>query len=606
MRFLPSKTLLLALAIAFVPSLRADDANVTAALAILDQWHEEDPRKETRYLHVVYWHPKDRPPNKDYKGRLKRMMEHIRDFYAAEMKRHGLGPRSFNLKFDKKGELVIHVVEGKGNFADYEKPDGGKVREECLPTLRKAGIDPDRETILLFTNLSDWDPEKNTFKHKSPYYASGSHRQGTAWQLDSPELDTKNIPLKKPIISDGEYGRISLGKHNSIFIGGIAHELGHGLGLPHCRARPDEADRGTALMGAGNRTYADEVRGEGKGTFMTLAHALRLASHPQFSGSAKGMNMPSKAEIKDLELKVEGKGIRVTGRIESHPPVYAIIAYTDPEGGSDYDATTYSAVPDKDGKFTLMCDALKPGKSGALRLFALFVNGAVTGRMSHTPHHFPYNVNADGTPDLSLMETKKALQPLVAALRKNDKERVEAVMKGIAENKKVNEKARQVASRLIGDFLGPKKPPKESPVDVAEGEKRVLLAETKPEKVSVGWGQPVYNHVPDEALLLLSGGELFETGIYAHAPAEHSYDLGGKWKRFTAKAGLAENHRGSVAFVIEADGREIRRTRPTKSGELREFDLDVSGVDVLTLKTDPTRDGPGADWGFWFEPVLTR
>ena len=153
-------------------------------------------------------------------------------------------------------------------------------------------------------NLATWDEEKLRFTHKSPYYAGGSFRSGTAWQLDSPELDTQNLELKQPIIRDGQYGRISLGKHNSIFIGGIAHELGHALGLPHCKARPDEAVRGTALMGSGNRTYGDELRGDGRGSVLTLAHALRLASHPQFSGSVKGLDQPAEATIEGLRLSL--------------------------------------------------------------------------------------------------------------------------------------------------------------------------------------------------------------------------------------------------------------------------------------------------------------
>lgn len=67
---------------------------------------------------------------------------------------------------------------------------------ECLPGLRDAGIDADRETVIIFTNLADWDPAIARFQHKSPYYAGGSRRSGTAGQLDSPELDTRNRPLK--------------------------------------------------------------------------------------------------------------------------------------------------------------------------------------------------------------------------------------------------------------------------------------------------------------------------------------------------------------------------------------------------------------------------
>jgi len=182
---------------------------------------------------------------------------------------------------------------------------------------------------MIFTNLSDWDPVNSRFRHKSPHYAGGSHVSGTAWQLDSPELDTLNLSKTEPMLLDGEYGRISLGKHNSIFIGGIAHELGHALGLPHCRARDDEAVRGTALMGAGNRTYADEQRGEGKGTFLTLANALRLASHPQFSGSVTGMLDNPQGTFADLAVEpaVDGRRFTVTGGVgaEGSRPGAALI-----------------------------------------------------------------------------------------------------------------------------------------------------------------------------------------------------------------------------------------------------------------------------------------
>ena len=91
----------------------------------------------------------------------------------------------------------------------------GEVRAEA------DRLDPDRETIVFFCNLATWDDEKKTFTHQSPYYAGGNAQGGNAWQLDSPELDTTNLPLKEPKIHDGQYGHISLGKHNSIFIGGM-------------------------------------------------------------------------------------------------------------------------------------------------------------------------------------------------------------------------------------------------------------------------------------------------------------------------------------------------------------------------------------------------
>lgn len=569
------------------------DADVSAARAILDGWQAEAPESGERLLHVIAWRTNDRGFPDNHRERLDRIMTHIEGFYRREMERHGFGSRSIRLDRDAAGNLVVHEVVGEGAWAEYDGPDGGRIRRECVPALRAKGIDIDRETVMIFTNLAEWDPDKHTFRHKSPYYASGDWRRGTAWQLDSPELDATNLAAREPLVDDGQYGRISLGKHNSIFIGGIAHELGHALGLPHCRERSDEAAHGTALMGSGNQTYGDELRGEGKGSFLTLAHALRLASHPQFSGSVKGLGTEPRGTFTDLavEPSADRKSFRLSGRVTGEPPVYAVVGYLDPAGGGDYDARTVSAVPDAEGRFSLACAAVVPGRAAELRLVACHANGGTTRRGE------PYLVASDGTVDVETMQVAFGLAPFLAVLAAEGPD----AARGVAPA--AGPAARYAAAVLLG-----REPGRET-IDPAAAEaslKTLALSRATPALAKVGWLKPAYDHLPRAEAVIESGGRLYERGIYAHAPALHRYDVAGRWRRLRGECGLPSQAGGSVVFVITGDGRELFRSPRVGPGKTAAYDVDLSGVAALELVTEDAGDGNGADWGVWLSPELTR
>ena len=113
----------------------------------LAAYHAAIQQPAERRLHLVCWRPQDRDFAAGYRDRLDRIMTDIQAFYAREMQRHGLGMRSIRLDRHADGRLVIHEVVGHGRFADYGKSDGQRIRAECLPVLRDAGIDADRETV---------------------------------------------------------------------------------------------------------------------------------------------------------------------------------------------------------------------------------------------------------------------------------------------------------------------------------------------------------------------------------------------------------------------------------------------------------------------------
>lgn len=572
-------------------------AKVPAARAILDAWQAQDPAPAERKLHVILWTPSDREPAPRYRERLTAALADIRNFYAREMDRLGFGPRTLRFDHDDDGLLRIHLVRGRGPHANYKTESGGQIRTECFPTLRAAGIDPDNETLVIFCNMSLWDAEESTISQNSPYYAGGTHRNGTAWQVDSPILDIDLLDKKEPMVRDGQYGHISVGRYNSIFIGGICHELGHALGLPHNRERADEREAfGTALMGSGNRTYGEDRRGEGKGSFLTLAHGLRLASHPIFSGSVKGIDLKASAVPTDLAIRPQGKGFVFSGKVTADPPVYAVVAYMDPEGGGDYDATTATAVPDADGRFSLDCRALAPGKTGELRVVFLQANGVASGFLSATPYRYPYSVAADGTVDIANVQAKLALAPIVDSLNRNQP--AEAAGRAMADAIRSDARLTTIARRLI-DAAAP-------PPGAADDAESVPLSDLPPAAAKVGYGRPARDRLPDPSMLLASGGRIFEHGFYAHPPARHEWKLDGSWKSLTGLAGIADGFDGSVRFTIEADGKPVWQSPTVKSGKPAPFEIDLTGVQTLILITDDAGDGPTSDWGLWLDPTLTR
>ena len=582
-----------------VPAQAPSAAAVAAkAKAILEAYRKQDPMPSARKLHIVAWRCHDRDFPADQDARLQRIMEHVRNFYATEMERNGLGRLTFPLDYDPSGKMVIHRVTGAKDFAQCSKAGSGdEIRRECTDALRKDGIDPDKSTYLIFTNLAEWDPQALTFRHRSPYMGGGDFRSGRAWQLDHTGLDVTNLTAKEPMLQDAEYGRISLGRHNSIFLGGITHELGHALSLPHCCGAPEEASLGTALMGSGNRTYFEQVRGEGKGTYLSLASALRLASLPLFTGSEKGLDTKGGANFPKLDFKPAPRSFTITGRVEAPLPVHAVVAYLDPEGHDDYDARTAVCVPESDGSFTLACGGLVAGRSGDLRLTACMANGAVS------MIHRPYRVGGDGAPDLSLLLLENDLRAFRAALSQRNL----AQARTLAEALPAGSASGKAATALVEAAQG--KNVQLEPAAVPAGTKSIPLSRLKPETATVGWGRPSYDILPAPEFLIQCGGQWFATGIYAHAPALHRYDLTkGEGKKLVGKCGLPSNdwNAGSVVFVIRADGKEVFRSPKTEPGLARPFEINLTGVRALELGTEDAGDGGNNDWGLWLDAMVSR
>ncbi len=148
--------------------------------------------------------------------------------------------------------------------------------------------------------------------------------------------------------------------------------------------------------------------------------------------------------------------------------------------------------------------------------------------------------------------------------------------------------------------------------DVPE-EKITYLLDLVPEKVSVGWmpAGKTWEELNGEITLIttFSGmGRLYKKAVYAEAPSEIVYDLGGKYKTFAAAAGLGTNSRkSSVEFCVLVDDRQRYKSPLFRCGmAVLPVVVDVSGGKKLSLVVTDGGDGLIDDYSWWTEARLIK
>jgi hypothetical protein len=596
-----------------------DAQQAALALKILDAYHGKHPNS-AKPLQVVYFTPSDREPEPHYRERLQAILEDIQSFYREGMVHAGFGPETFGLERDTDGKMIIHLVKGKEPEAAFKRSGGAQdnadddwsrrtIAAECDPVLKADGIDADRETVVIFCNLATWDAAAKKFSHHSPYCGFATQTSGCCFAVDSVILNVDDLKQLKPILHDQEWGDESMGKFNTVFIGGIAHELGHAFSLPHCGDRRDKQPSGVSLMDNGNHMYREELRGEGPGAVLLMASAMKLAGRPLFNKSDKEVSLPPTLAKDELQISTNltradlaghPNALRLEGVVQGTPPIYGVIAYFDSTRSGGYDAPTATTVPDANGRFAMEISDLAVTSKGQLRLQYCHANGAVSEQ------ELSFKASDHGL-DLEPAQIKIALRPLILGLQNEDGLAVRTELQKV-EASHAPELAKAIAQKLAATLNGePQITPAETPTNVTE----LPLGDAKATSARVGWLKPSANRIPANSEItspLLDCGQYYATGLFAHAPSRYVYDLGGKWKTLRGTAGLHTDQQpwGSVGFSIKADGKELFHSPTIRGASQAAYDVDVTNVKTLELIVDDGGDGNGNDWGLWLDPTLTR
>ena len=585
--------------------LEREIAQAAEMVAAIDAYHTTDSEAFKKPLRVVYFCPKDVDPFDDYLARLERIMLDSQVFFEKEMTRNGFKGKSLNLeRVDER--LKVHLVRGQKGTADYDYGSGNTIKQEVSAAFQRREMQFEKEHVLIICALAEVT-EPYTVRLYAPYYGLGANQaNGLCFVADCPWMDTLHLlNTDTQVHVDEHTGRrnMTLGRYNTIYIGGMIHELGHGMMLPHNRERGFEKPiLGTALMGSGNYTYKQELRGKKRGTFLTFASATRLASLGLFNTCVKGLDETPASKLTEISFGYDKEAIMVAGRVESKIPAYAVVAYNDPDGGSDYDAVPWTCAVKPDGTFSVTVQDLLPGSLN-LRLTVCHVNGAVRVFSN------PYTCSEKGVPDVERLRVPWIIQKAVAAYAEGNRSAAKLKAKKLLEEHKKSELTSRYLTHLIA--LCSEEGPRERPSALSRRLKRVMLSDCQWESAHVGWRRPMRNEYSregkgDTRVFLEIGTAFHPKGLYAHSPSSYLFDLNGKWETFKTSYGLQRGAMGKVIFVVLADGKEVFRSRTVEGSKERGIELDVADVQRLELVVENGGEGNGRCWSIWGSPEVSR
>jgi len=550
--------------------------------------------KDVPPVKIVYFIPSDTGPLQGREERLGRVMQCVQDFYRKGMELNGYGPLTFALEWDAPKKLRLYEVRGKKKQEEYGRNDAFIVRDEVSNVLKSQyGIDADKEYLVIFQLLLKRDGDISI--EIGPYAGSGGSLSGTAWVYDDDRLDADLLTSKEP---GGYYhGHCSLGKFNTHYIGGIAHEMGHAFGLPHvCEWDSQLPVIGNALMGSGNHTFGRDLRNEGTGTFLSETSALRLSVVRAFAGDLPGAGNQTEWDFDELTAKEErnenGKRtIVISGQVTSSPKLLGIIAYNDNmDIPSDYDAKAWMTKDISNGFFKIRIDEFISAPY-QLRLAGVHENGAIS-QLSVDYKITNAEINFDR---INAIVAEERLRRL---FRNKNAEEIEVIATNPASNNVVQRMARHLVKLLTVQEL----------VDVDKLSKNVLKTDLTNVRFLVentGWYGVHRGMVPDDVFLRING-QFFESGLYAHAPSNYTVELGKVWETLSVGYGLQDGYDGPVRFIIRCDGKELFRSKDIKDHQLRKKIVSIKKVSKLELIVESVIQGNNGAWGIWVEPEISR
>jgi hypothetical protein len=321
-------------------------------------------------VNIVYFVPNDLDTLTGYRKRLSDLLLWGQDWYKQEMSRNGYPDKTFGLASDS-GRVKIITIRGALPKASYPYTAGSDaVASEVNAYFAAHPADKTSEHTLII--LPRYFISSDGAPGGGPFYGSGRW----CYALDYEEMDIQNLGKTDAV-----------GNRFSIWFGGLMHELGHGLNLPHNRQKVSEDPiLGMALMWRGNGTIGKSP------TFLTAADAAVLNTNQVFNNNNNTFYGPVTSNIDRMFAGYSSAlaSIVLSGKFTSTGNVTSILYYNDPNvnnegtGNShDYNAITWESKKIGTDSFRIVMPIadLQEKTDGipyALRVKLVHDNGTVT------------------------------------------------------------------------------------------------------------------------------------------------------------------------------------------------------------------------------------
>lgn len=357
----------------------------------IDDYESDHPYN----LNVVLFVPKDVNIPIDYQKRLSEIMLSAQSFYKTNMNNNGFVEKTFGLlKLKTNNSLIkIDIVTGKYNLDDYRTTGtqgnaaiGTEVKSFYVanPTQKSS------EHVLVITETADKGHGNLPFYGSNPY----------CYAFDYTGFDIKNVGVPT---SDANY------------YGGLFHELGHGLTLPHnCQTKTEYTNSGTNLMSTGNQTYGFSK------TFLNMACCAILNNCQVFAATTGGTYYNNyTTSVQTLSGFVSNSGLTIYGSFLASEQVTAVNVFqnnhdADPQD-QNYYGTVWSVIPSgKNFTVNMPTNELAKTVNGNYRLGIQLVLG--NGRVKTALYSFTFSNSQPVVPQSGFNQVKNGIYQLATAV----------------------------------------------------------------------------------------------------------------------------------------------------------------------------------------------